>query len=225
MATTYFTQVTMLRIRHTEDTVIEAGVDEAGRGPLWGPLYAGAVIWTHDMSQEQAEVASKIKDSKKLSEKRRNELAENIKNLALDWSTGVVTAAEIDTLGMTKANQLAFTRALDGLSVTPERLIIDGCLSITTHPWSFVEQNVEPEADGKYVAVAAASIIAKVEHDDWIKEFCDLNENIAERYDLLKCKGYGTKKHRDGILEFGPHDFHRRLFLRKLLGTSTEDKS
>lgn len=225
MATTYFTQVTMLRIRYTEDTVIEAGVDEAGRGPLWGPLYAGAVIWTHDMSEEQAELASKIKDSKKLSEKRRNELAENIKNLALDWSTGIVTAAEIDTLGMTKANQLAFTRALDGLSVTPERLIIDGCLSITTHPWSFVEQNVEPEADGKYVAVAAASIIAKVEHDDWIKEFCDLNENIAERYDLLSCKGYGTKKHRDGILEFGPHEFHRKLFLRKLLGTPIEDKS
>jgi ribonuclease HII len=225
MATTYFTQVTMLRIRYTEDTVIEAGVDEAGRGPLWGPLYAGAVIWTHDMSEEQAELASKIKDSKKLSEKRRNELAENIKNLALDWSTGIVTAAEIDTLGMTKANQLAFTRALDGLSVTPERLIIDGCLSITTHPWSFVEQNVEPEADGKYVAVAAASIIAKVEHDDWIKEFCELNENIAERYDLLSCKGYGTKKHRDGILEFGPHEFHRKLFLRKLLGTPIEDKS
>lgn len=225
MATTYFTQVTMLRIRYTEDTVIEAGVDEAGRGPLWGPLYAGAVIWTHDMSEEQAELASKIKDSKKLSEKRRNELAENIKNLALDWSTGIVTAAEIDTLGMTKANQLAFTRALDGLSVTPERLIIDGCLSITTHPWSFVEQNVEPEADGKYVAVAAASIIAKVEHDDWIKDFCDLNENIAERYDLLSCKGYGTKKHRDGILEFGPHEFHRKLFLRKLLGTPIEDKS
>ena len=225
MATTYFTQVTMLRIRYTEDTVIEAGVDEAGRGPLWGPLYAGAVIWTHDMSEEQAELASKIKDSKKLSEKRRNELAENIKNLALDWSTGVVTAAEIDTLGMTKANQLAFTRALDGLSVTPERLIIDGCLSITTHPWSFVEQNVEPEADGKYVAVAAASIIAKVEHDDWIKEFCYLNENIAERYDLLSCKGYGTKKHRDGILEFGPHEFHRKLFLRKLLGSPIEDKS
>ena len=225
MATTYFTQVSMLRIRYTEDTVIEAGVDEAGRGPLWGPLYAGAVIWTHDMSEEQAELASKIKDSKKLSEKRRNELAENIKNLALDWSTGIVTAAEIDTLGMTKANQLAFTRALDGLSVTPERLIIDGCLSITTHPWSFVEQNVEPEADGKYVAVAAASIIAKVEHDDWIKEFCDLNENIAERYDLLSCKGYGTKKHRDGILEFGPHEFHRKLFLRKLLGTPIEDKS
>lgn len=208
----------MLKSRHTEDFVIEAGVDEAGRGPLWGPLYAGAVIWTHEMSEEQKEIAKLIKDSKKLSAKRRNYIAEHIKNLALDWSTGIVSAAEIDEIGMTKANQLAFTRALDGLSITPERIIIDGCLSVVTHPWSFVEQVVEPEADGKYLAVAAASIIAKVEHDDWITQFCELNENIAERYDLLSCKGYGTKKHRDGILEFGPHEFHRRLFLRKLLG-------
>jgi ribonuclease HII len=220
MATTPFTQVQQMLVRHTADTAIEVGVDEAGRGPLWGPLYAGAVIWTHEMSDEQEALSKLIKDSKKLSEKRRNYIAEHIKNLALDWSTGIVTAAEIDEIGMTKANQLAFTRALDGLSITPERIIIDGCLSVTTHPWSFVEQIVEPEADGKYVAVAAASIIAKVEHDDWIKEFCELNENIAERYDLLKCKGYGTKKHRDGVKEFGPHEFHRRLFLRKLLGIS-----
>ena len=90
-----------------------------------------------------------------------------------------MTAAEIDEMGMTKANQLAFSRALDGLSITPERIIIDGCLSVVTHPWSFVEQVVEPEADGKYLAVAAASIIAKVEHDDCIKEFCSLNETLA----------------------------------------------
>lgn len=211
----------MLALRHTDDLLIEVGVDEAGRGPLWGPLYAGAVIWTHEMSEEQAAVAAGIKDSKKLSAKRRNELAECIKGCAIDWGVGSVSAAEIDEIGMTKANQLAFERALGTLTIMPERLIIDGCLSLYSAPWSLIEQVVEPEADGKYLAVAAASIIAKVEHDDWITEFCELNTNIAERYDLLSCKGYGTKKHREGILEFGPHELHRRLFLRKLLGDNS----
>ena len=209
-------------LRHTNDSLIEVGIDEAGRGPLWGPLYAGAVIWAHDeeTSSEKTLLASMIKDSKKLSAKRRTELAQGIKDYALDWAVGSVSAAEIDDIGMTKANQLVFERALANLNITPERLIIDGCLSLYTAPWSFAQQIVEPEADGRYLAVAAASIIAKVDHDAWITEFCELNENIAERYDLLSCKGYGTKKHRDGILEFGPHELHRRLFLRKLLGNS-----
>lgn len=209
----------MLLPRHTEDSLIEVGLDEAGRGPLWGPLYAGAVIWTHEMSEEQSKIASMIKDSKKLSAKKRTELAEFIKARALEWGVGSVSAAEIDELGMTKSNQLAFERALASLNITPERIIIDGCLSIYSQPWSFTPQVVEPEADGKYLAVAAASIIAKVEHDRWVVEYCERNENVAERYDLLKCKGYGTKKHREGILEFGPHELHRRLFLRKLLSS------
>jgi ribonuclease HII len=212
----------MLQVRHTEDSLIEVGIDEAGRGPLWGPLYAAAVIWIpeEDMTDEQKDIAPLIKDSKKLSAKRRIALAEHIKNHALAWNIGVVTAAEIDELGMTRANQLAFERALEGLSITPERIIIDGCLSVYKAPWSMIPQVVEPEADGKYLPVAAASILAKVEHDEWITQFCALNENVSERYDLLSCKGYGTKKHREGILEFGPHDLHRRLFLRKLLGIS-----
>jgi ribonuclease HII len=209
----------MLLPRHTEDSLIEVGLDEAGRGPLWGPLYAGAVIWTHEMSEEQSKIASMIKDSKKLSAKKRTELAEFIKAHALEWGVGSVSAAEIDELGMTKSNQLAFERALASLNITPERIIIDGCLSIYSQPWSFTPQVVEPEADGKYLAVAAASIIAKVEHDRWVVEYCERNENVAERYDLLNCKGYGTKKHREGILEFGPHELHRRLFLRKLLSS------
>jgi ribonuclease HII len=209
----------MLLPRHTEDSLIEVGIDEAGRGPLWGPLYAGAVIWTHEMSEEQSKIASMIKDSKKLSAKKRTVLAEFIKAYAVEWGVGSVTAAEIDELGMTKSNQLAFERALASLNITPERIIIDGCISLYSPPWSFTPQVVEPEADGKYLAVAAASIIAKVEHDRWVVEYCERNENIAERYDLLNCKGYGTKKHREGILEFGPHELHRRLFLRKLLSS------
>lgn len=211
----------MLQVRHTDDSLIEVGIDEAGRGPLWGPLYAAAVIWVpeDEMSDEQLRIAPLIKDSKKVSAKRRIALAEHIKNEALAWSVASVDAKEIDELGMTRANQLAFERALEGLSVEPERIIIDGCLSIYQAPWSMIPQIVEPEADGKYLPVAAASILAKVEHDEWITQFCELNSNLAERYDLLSSKGYGTARHRAGILDFGPHEFHRRLFLRKLLGT------
>lgn len=209
----------MLKIRYSDqDECIEVGIDEAGRGCLWGPLYAGAVIWVPEdqMSEEQLSIAKLVKDSKKLSAKRRTALAASIKDLALDWSVGSVTPAEIDSLGMTKANQLAFKRALDGLSVEPERLLIDGILSIYDQPWSLVEQVVEPEADNKYLPVAAASILAKTEHDDWVKQFCDLNENIAERYDLSSNKGYGTAKHRAGVLTWGEDTHHRKLFLRKL---------
>jgi ribonuclease HII len=206
----------MLQIRHTIDDAIEVGIDEAGRGPLWGPLYAAAVVWVPQMTEEQAKIAPLIKDSKKLSEKRRIALAESIKDLALDWGVGSVSAAEIDSLGMTKSNQLAFVRALGKLSVEPGRILIDGCLSIYDAPWSMVDQVVEPEADNKYLPVAAASILAKTEHDNWVKEFCALNENIAERYDLVKNKGYGTARHRAGILQWGEDTQHRRLFLRKL---------
>jgi len=209
----------MLQIRHSPDTLIEVGIDEAGRGSFWGPLYAAAVIWVpeDDMCEGQREVAPQIKDSKKISEKRRIIIAENIKNYALDWGVGSVSPSEIDNIGMTRANQLAFERALGSLTVIPERLIIDGCLSIYEQPWGMLPQIVEPEADGKYLPVAAASILAKVSHDEWIAEYCELNGNVSERYDLLSNKGYGTKKHRDGILEFGVHALHRTLFLRKLL--------
>lgn len=208
----------MLQIRHTDDEAIEVGIDEAGRGCLWGPLYSAAVAWVpeEEMSDDQREIAPLIKDSKKLTAKRRIALAASIKDLALDWGIGIVTAGEIDKLGMTKANQLAFSRALGNLSVEPERLLIDGILSIYDAPWSMVEQVVEAEADNRYLPVAAASILAKTEHDEWVKQFCDLNENIAQRYDLPSNKGYGTAKHRAGILEWGEEAHHRKLFLRKL---------
>ena len=208
----------MLQIRHTEDDAIVVGVDESGRGCLWGSMFAGAVVWPPeaDMSEEQKEVALQIKDSKKLTPKRRAALAAQIKDLAIAWAVGEVTAFEIDSFGMTKANQLAFHRALNNLDVEPDRLLIDGLLSVFEMPWAMKEQIVEVEADGRYLPVAAASILAKEAHDDWVKEYCSVNQNIAEQYDLLSCKGYGTAKHRKGILDHGPHSEHRSLFLRKL---------
>lgn len=210
----------MLKLRFGEkDKNKEAGIDEAGRGSLWGPLYAAAVIW---QPTDQESITPLIKDSKKLSAKRRTALAESIKKHALDWGIGSVTPQEIDTIGMTKANQLAFTRALDKLTVKPERLLIDGCLSIYQPPWSMVEQVVEVEADNSYVAVAAASILAKVGHDEWIERFCTQHEELTERYDLLKNKGYGTAKHIEGIRKWGEHSEHRKLFLRKFHASHQE---
>lgn len=211
----------MLKLRHTEDSSMEAGIDEAGRGCFWGPLYAAAVIWKSDLTDEEQEISSQIKDSKKLSPKRRTALAKVIKEMAVSWSIGVVHPNEIDTIGMTKSNQLAFTRALNGLQVKPERLLIDGILSIMEMPWSLTEQVVEVEADNHYVAVAAASILAKTEHDEWVKQFCDLNQNIAETYNLINNKGYGTAKHRAAIVQHGTHSLHRQTFLRKLFAGKT----
>lgn len=213
----------MLKSKHTPDELMEAGIDEAGRGCFWGPLYAAAVIWVpeSEMSEEQRTVAKSIRDSKKISPKRRAAIANSIKDLALDWGIGIVSAKEIDEIGMTKANQLAFTRALENLSVQPERLLIDGCLSIFDQPWSMVEQVVEPEADNTYLAVAAASILAKTEHDKAVTDFAAINQNISETYDLVNNKGYGTMKHRTAILQHGTHSEHRSLFLRKLLGQAT----
>ena len=209
----------MLSLRHTEDSAIEAGIDEAGRGCFWGPLYAGAVIWPNEdeLTEEQRTISSKIKDSKKLSEKRRTVLAEQIKQHAKDWGLGMVSSAELHELGVTRGNQLAFSRALASMKVVPERLVIDGCLSVYDHPWAMIPQVVEPEADTKYVAVAAASILAKTGRDSYVVETCKGDPTLDDKYGLSSNKGYGTLKHRMGILRHGTVDEHRPQFLRKLL--------
>ena len=206
----------MLQPRYKDDALIEAGIDEAGRGCLWGPLIAAAVIWPAEATwtPEQRAVSEQIKDSKKVSPKKRRKLRAEIEKIAVAYGIGRVDAKEIDQIGMTVANKEAFHRAIKGLSSQPDRLLIDGILSLETTK----EQVVEAEADNKYIAVAAASILAKEAHDDIVEAFCMADATLAEHYDILKCKGYGTKKHRDGILKHGKDVQHRRLFLRKLLG-------
>jgi len=210
----------MLKSRYLEDTQIEAGVDEAGRGCLWGPLVAGAVIWLpeSEWTPEIRQISEQIKDSKKISAKKRKVLVEQIKNHAIDYGVGMVQASEIDSMGMSAANRLAFQRAVSSLTVTPDRLIIDGILSMNTD----IQQHTEVEADGKYIPVAAASILAKETHDDYVIEACKKEPELQHRYDIVSCKGYGTQKHRDGLKNYGKHTLHRRLFLRKLLGEQVE---
>ena len=209
----------MLKSRYKYDTSLEAGFDEAGRGCLWGPFHAAAVIWKQESewTYEIRHLSEKIKDSKKLSEKKRNALYEDIMKHAESYGIGIVSAEEIDSWGMTKSNRTAFERALANLSKQPQRILIDGCLAINTS----IEQIVEPALDNTYICVAAASILAKVSRDNAVKEMVEKDTMLDEKYDLAKNKGYGTLKHRNGILKHGKHDLHRNLFLRKLLGNSS----
>ena len=211
----------MLKSRHTADSKIEVGVDEAGRGCLWGPLFAAAVVWPEEGSwtDEIRVISAQIKDSKKVTPKRRAVLEAAIQRCAVAWALGRVEAAEIDQLGMTKANRLAFQRAIAGLPVQPERILIDGILGLREDMLvAGQEQVVEPKGDGAYLAIAAASILAKEGHDRAVVELCTTEPILVERYGLLSSKGYGTAKHQAAVKEHGMHGQHRRLFLRKLLG-------
>jgi ribonuclease HII len=213
----------MLKPRHTDDGKLEAGVDEAGRGCLWGPLVAAAVIWPAEVNwtTEVRTLATQVKDSKKVSAKRRAAMEGQIKAAAVGWGLGVVGADEIDRLGMTKANRLAFQRALEGLVVKPERVVIDGVLGLETgvlHVLGIREQKVEAHGDATYLAIAAASILAKEGRDRMVAEAVDANPVLQSSYGILNSKGYGTAVHRAAIQRHGMLEGHRRLFLRKLLG-------
>lgn len=207
-----------MKITFSLGDTIEVGVDEAGRGCFWGPIYAGAVIWPNEdnWTEEHREWTPKIGDSKKLSEKRRDAAAEAIKALAVDWGIGSVMASEIDEHGMTWANQEAFRRAISNRSVglEPGLLLIDGILGL---PDDGMRYECIVDGDAEYVPIAAASILAKTEHDKWVKGWCATNQVAAERYDLLSNKGYGTAKHRKGLKEYGAHSLHRTKFIRNWL--------
>ena len=211
----------MLLITYKDDSLVECGIDEAGRGSLWGPLYAGAVIWKpeSEWNDEIRSLNELIKDSKKISKKKRIMIFEAIKKHALSYSIGIVTAKEIDEMGMTKANKTAFQRALNSLSELSkvQRILLDGILRFETG--TNIELINQPEMDNTYLSVAAASIIAKVSHDNYIMEYISNNKSLNEKYDLENNKGYGTLKHRNGILKYGKDELHRNLFLRKLLST------
>lgn len=178
---------------------VEAGCDEAGRGCLAGSVFAAAVILPPDYENEL------LNDSKQLSEKKRYLLRSMIEKDALAWAVGVVTAAEIDKINILNASILAMHRALDALSVRPEAIIIDGN---RFKPYHDVPHTTIVKGDGKYLSIAAASILAKTYRDDYMKA-------IAEefpQYDWRSNKGYPTKKHRAAIKEYGISPYHRKSF-------------
>ena len=215
----------MLSARFKDDSVVEIGIDEAGRGSFWGPIMAGAVIIPEESTwtEKQRTLLSQLRDSKKISPKKRDKLADEIKELLPMATVGVVTAQEINEKGITWANMEAFRRAVINLELCSElvskcRLVIDGVLSI--EGWNG-EQELIIEGDSEYMAIAGASILAKVEHDRWITRYCEDHIECNDRYDLLKSKGYGTANHREGIRIYGGHELHRTLYIQNWLPGST----
>lgn len=221
----------MLQNKYYESK-IEAGCDEAGRGCLAGPVFAAAVILPDDYVNET------LNDSKQLSEKKRYLLREQIERDALAWAVGVVTAQEIDHINILNASILAMHRALDRLSLRPEAVIVDGnkfkpyipfatlspeeraaaiSQSVTatvsaTSPADMISfplpSTTIVKGDGKYLSIAAASILAKTYRDDFMKQI----DEEYPAYQWKKNKGYPTKAHYAAIREHGPSPYHRLTF-------------
>ena len=184
---------------HYYEGLIEAGCDEAGRGCLAGSVFAAAVILPPDYENEL------LNDSKKLTDRKRKQLREIIEHDAVDWAVGIVETGEIDEINILNASILAMHRALDQLKVRPEAVIVDGN---RFKPYRDLPYTTIVKGDGKYLSIAAASILAKTYRDDYM-------DRLAEdypQYDWKSNKGYPTKKHRQAIRECGITPFHRRSF-------------
>ena len=184
---------------HYYSNLIEAGCDEAGRGCLAGSVYAAAVILPKDYDNPL------LNDSKKLTEKRRKVLCDQIVRDAVSWAVGVVTPEEIDKINILNASFLAMHRALDQLTIRPEAVIVDGN---RFNPYRDLPYTTIVKGDGKYQSIAAASILAKTFRD----EYMDSLANEYPYYDWQKNKGYPTKAHREGIRDHGPSPYHRMSY-------------
>lgn len=188
----------MLEAYYTKD-VIEAGCDEAGRGCLAGPVFAAAVILPPDFKSEL------LNDSKQLSEKNRYALRPLIEQEAIAWGIGVVTAPEIDAINILKASFLAMHRAIEELKVQPQALLIDGNRFT---PYKEIPFTCMVKGDGRFLSIAAASILAKTYRDDYMLQ-------LAEEYPSYgwqQNKGYPTRAHREAISKHGITPYHRKTF-------------
>lgn len=186
-------------LNYLESGRIEAGCDEAGRGCLAGPVAAAAVILPPDFKNEL------LNDSKQLSERQRNLLRPIIEREALAWCVVMVEPKEIDRINILNASITGMHRAVDGLSIRPEHLLIDGN---KFRPYPEIPHTTIVKGDGKYMSIAAASVLAKTHRDE-------LMLRLAEEYPQYlwsKNKGYPTKDHREAILRHGLTPYHRRTF-------------
>jgi ribonuclease HII len=189
---------------YLSDNLVECGVDESGRGSLAGPVFAAAVIFPKDFKSDL------IKDSKKLSKKRRIEAVEEIKNNAIAYSVSLVSEEKIDRLNIQNAVFIAMNNAIEELSITPEHVLVDGNQfdSYRDIPYTCIVKG-----DDKFLSIAAASILAKVFRDEYMLY---LHEKFPE-YSWDKNKGYGSKHHIDIIKNEGITQYHRKSFLNKIL--------
>ena len=184
--------------------IFDIGIDEAGRGPLFGRVYAAAVIWDGE--------SNLINDSKKLTKLKRNKAFDWIINSNIKYGIGWAEPNEVDEINILQATKIAIIRAIENLNIDLENytLLIDG------NGWEKQLNNYNVKSiikgDMKYYSIAAASILAKEYHDTYIKELCNNDLDLNLKYDLLNNMGYGTKKHINGIKIHGLSEYHRKTF-------------
>lgn len=184
---------------HYHEGLVEAGCDEAGRGCLAGSVYAGAVIFPPGYTNAD------LNDSKQLSKRQREELREVIRRDAVAWAIGIATPEEIDRINILNASILAMHRALDRLETRPEAVIVDGN---RFKPYLGLPYATIIKGDGKYLSIAAASILAKTFRDDYM----DGLARQYPQYNWQSNKGYPTRRHREAIRKFGITPFHRKTY-------------
>ena len=200
--------------------IVEAGIDEAGRGPMFGRVYAAAVVLPAEDDNSGFNFAM-MKDSKKFSSKKKiKEAYDHIKQYAKAYCVQFAEHDEIDTINIRNATMKAMHAAVKGLNVQPDHLLVDGC---DFKPYIYIGEGEGDEyvsiantcvegGDNTYCSIAAASILAKVDRDQYIEEMCDKYPKLDEYYGLRSNKGYGCKRQMDGIREHGISRWHRRSF-------------
>ena len=201
--------------QYLDETNIEVGIDEAGRGCLFGPVCVGAVVWPKQDPLFNGEDPPIIKDSKKVSEKKRNILREYIEENAIAWSVQFISHEEIDQTNILKATMRGMHKCIDDIR---QRCSIDTILVDGNHfeyysdkDENYISHVCVVNGDNTYKSIAAASILAKTYRDEWINKLVDENPEL-EKYDLRNNKGYGTKKHLEAIKKYGITRWHRKSF-------------
>lgn len=207
----------MLKRHWGGDDLVEVGLDEAGRGSLWGRLYVGAVILSPEDEAyfDNGAALREIKDSKKLTPRRRAALKDYIKENAIETAVSWAEPEEIDRINILQADMAAMHRALDSLEIPFQRILVDGD---TWKPWTD-HQTLETvpfitiiDGDAVSLPIAAASILAKEAHDEWVKTMVAADPTLDERYGFGRNMGYGTAVHMAGLKKWGAHKEHRRSF-------------
>ena len=194
--------------------ILIAGVDEVGKGSLFGPVFAGAVIV--DKDNELKLLKEGLKDSKKLTTHQRAILVPSIKEKSIAWSIGQASAREVDKYGIRTATEKAMIRALEKFSTPPDLIIVDGVLPIRL--WSG-KQITQVRGESSFPSIAAASVLAKQSRDELIKRLA----KKYYHYGFEKNKGYGTKLHRKSLINKGPSKLHRKSFLSKIITNTSQN--
>ena len=191
--------------------LLEVGIDEAGRGCLSGRVYVGAVILPKTIDDD---IYTQIKDSKKISRKKRKILREYIEKTAIAFNVAYAEPEEIDDLNILGATLKTMHKALNGLSIEPEQILVDGKQfnMYTSRSGHFIPHETVINGDNIYYSIAAASILAKVYHDEYVETLCKENPEFQEKYDWLHNMCYGTRTHMEGIRTHGITRYHRKSF-------------